>query len=505
MQDDDRTIDDLRRNLSDRQWRLRNLYCIRDANGRKVRFRPNRVQSSFLKNLWYFNVILKARQLGFSTLILIYLLDACLFSKNHSAGVIAQGMNEATDLFENKIKFAYNALPQLIKDMVPATQDSARKMSFGNGSSIIVGTSLRGGTYQKLLVSEYGKISARYPEKAKEIKTGAFNTVHAGQQIFVESTAEGQEGEFYELSNLAQNLRDSSAVLSPLDPRFHFYPWYEEPSYCLNGDALIATVVTSDMAKYFKDVEKITGVDLTDGQKAWYCKKANLMREDMKREFPSYPEEAFEAAVDGCYYAIEMSEARRKGRITSVPYDPSCPVHTFWDLGVSDMTTIWFIQKVGMEFRAIDYYEHNTAGIQHYADMLKDREYRYGTHYWPHDGANFQLATGKTLDKTAKEHGIKPIVIVPRTNDLKNDRQKVRNILPLCWFDETRCTTGIKHLSSYRREWDTDLGVWKDVARHDMASHGADGFRTFAVGFRDQVIVSEGNYEDDAPASFMDW
>ena len=39
------------------------------------------------------------------------------------------------------------------------------------------------------------------------------------------------------------------------------------------------------------------------GQMAWYVKKSDTQLEDMKREYPSTPEEAFEATVEGAYYA----------------------------------------------------------------------------------------------------------------------------------------------------------------------------------------------------------
>ena len=61
---------------------------------------------------------------------------------------------------------------------------------FDNGSSIRVSTSYRGGTLQRLHVSEFGKICRQFPHKAKEIVTGAFEAVGIGNQITLESTAE---------------------------------------------------------------------------------------------------------------------------------------------------------------------------------------------------------------------------------------------------------------------------------------------------------------------------
>jgi hypothetical protein len=494
-------VDRLAPKLRDQRWRIDNLYFIKNEKGERVRFRPNLVQRDFLDNMHDFNVILKSRQLGFSTLIMIYMLDHCLFNRNHACGVIAQGLNEAQDLFQNKIRFAYDNMPQQIKDMVPALQDSARKMTFQNGSSITVGTSLRGGTNQVLHVSEYGKIAARYPEKAKEIKTGAFNTVHAGQKIFIESTAEGQGGEFYELCTLAQELEDTGKELTPLDPKFFFYPWYDDPRYILDEKP----IVTLEMDKYFKKVEEWCGYKLADSQKAWYIKKQRLMGTDMLREFPSMPQDAFSAPLEGCYYGEELAWLRQNNRITSVPYDPKYLVHTFWDLGVRDKTTIWFFQQAGKEYRMIRYYENNNKGIQHYAEVMRTFGYKYGRHYMPHDGNHKSLDTGKELYATAREHGILPITIVPRTSDLKHDIQSTRNTLPKCYFDDVHCDVGIKHLASYRRKWNESLGVWGDDPLHDDASNGADAFRTFAIGYKEQLTKGDDRGHNEPEPSWMDW
>ena len=106
-------------------------------------------------------------------------------------------------------------------------------LKFSNGSSIRVGMSLRSSTFQFLHISEFGKICAKYPDKATEIITGSLNTLAAGQYAFIESTSEGREGPFYEMCKQAQALSDSGKELTKLDFRFHFFPWHREPTYRL--------------------------------------------------------------------------------------------------------------------------------------------------------------------------------------------------------------------------------------------------------------------------------
>lgn len=467
----------------DVKWRINNLYKIIDTKGSAIDFKMNSVQEKFFDEMHYFNVILKARQLGFSTFILIYLLDSCLFNPNHAAGVIAQGLSEAEDLFRNKVKFAYENLPKWLKKALPSRTDSARKLEFGNGSSITVGTSLRGGTFQKLHVSEYGKISARYPEKAREIKTGALNTVHVGQQIFIESTAEGQQGEFFEVVERAKKLKQQGLPLSVVDPKLFFFPWYDDEKYALPDDDTKNVSVTKEMSAYLDSYP----VDLTPNQKAWYIKKSESQGEDMKREYPATVKESFEQSMEGAIYQKEMAFIRENNQITRVPYEPSHRVYTFWDLGKGrDYTSIWFFQHIGREYRFINYHESFNEGWGFYAQLLSKYPYVYAEHLLPHDGETATVGKSmSTARKDLEQLGVRPIRIVPKTNSIMIDiKGSCKPILTRCFFDKENCDVGIKHLDNYRREWNDRLGAWKDAPRHDDASHCADAFRTFAVGYK---------------------
>lgn len=179
--------------LQDRLWRLNNLYYIVDKKENRVLFKLNWAQQELYDNIWYCNIVLKARQLGMSTFIVILFLDACLFNSNTHVGIIAHTRESAEMLFE-KAKFSYDNLPEELKKLRQVSADNVREFVFSNGSKFRVGTSLRGETFQYLHISELGKICAKYPEKAREIITGSLNTIEQGQYIIIESTAEGKEG-----------------------------------------------------------------------------------------------------------------------------------------------------------------------------------------------------------------------------------------------------------------------------------------------------------------------
>jgi hypothetical protein len=193
--------------FSDRRWRLANLYYITDERGHRVLFQMNQAQEHLFNEMHYQNVILKARQLGFTTFIQLFILDAAVFNSNIRCGTIAHTLNDAQTIFRDKVRYPYDNLPEGIRAVVPTVKDSASELLLANNSAIRVGTSLRSGTLQYLHVSEYGKLCAKYPEKAREVRTGALNTVHSGQIVFIESTAEGQEGHYFELCQKAQMSR----------------------------------------------------------------------------------------------------------------------------------------------------------------------------------------------------------------------------------------------------------------------------------------------------------
>jgi len=470
------TADD---NIGDWRWRLNNLYWIVNKQGKRIQFKTNTAQERLLNDLHYSNAILKARQLGMSTLVQLVMLDACVFNPDIRCGTIAHTREDAEAIFRDKAKYPYDNLPERIRSQNPATMDAARHLSFENNSSIRVGTSLRSGTFQYLHISEYGKICAKYPEKAKEVRTGALNTVQAGQMIFIESTAEGQEGHFYEICEQAKSHTARGVALNPLDFRLHFFPWYLDPAYTLMPGSVL---ITQEMEEYFDGLQA-EGIALDDGQKAWYAAKFVQQDEDMYAEYPSTPEEAFRATVEGSYYGKLIRKLEEKGQVGNVPHDASLGVETWWDLGINDLMSIWFMQRKGLEYRAIDFYQNSGEGLGHYAHMLQEkqqeREFTYSRHVWPHDGnARILDEKGRTRTQVFRDLGYE--VEIAERGLIQTGIQAVRDVLPFCWFDAKHCEHGIGNLRMYRKAWDENLGTWAKHPLHDSNSHAADAFRTGA-------------------------
>jgi hypothetical protein len=467
---------------SDQLWRLNNLYHIIDKSGKRVPFIMNSSQLELYSDLWYRQIILKARQRGFTTLLAMYALDSCIFNPDFSAGIIAHNLEDAKKIFRTKVKLPYESLPEGIKNTVPANNDKAGEYVFDNGSSISVSTSYRSGTLQFLHVSEYGKIASKNPDKADEIATGAFEAVPSDGIIVVESTAEGNGGRFFDMVDKARKNSAEGKERTSLNFQFFFEPWYNNKDYALQGNLSL----TDTEEKYFEKLREEHGIKLTDEQKKWYVEKAETLGDLMKREYPSTPDEAFEVAIEGAYYAGIMNKLRVKGQICSVPIEPNIPVDTFWDLGRNDTTAIWFHQRVGKESRFVDYLEDSGEDLSYYARLLKEKDYFYGKHYLPHDANVTDLSVKRRRKEILEDAGVKPTVIVKRVPDINEGIQAVRNVLPTCWFDKGRCSEGIKALDNYRKEFDEKMGTFKSYPRHDWSSNGADSFRQYAQGYEEE-------------------
>ena len=463
------------------RWRLDNLYWIVTDEGERVRFKMNEQQLALFENLWLLNLILKSRQHGFTTFICILALDCVLFNDTVSAGIIAHGLKEAQGIFRTKVKFVYDNLPDWLRAIRYPMNDSASELVLCNGSSISVGTSMRSGTLQFLHVSEFGKISRRYPDKAKEIVTGAFNTVRPGQVIFVESTAEGRDGHFFKMNQAAEKHAQMGARLTALDFKRHFVPWFKDKRNRMDPDGV---PIPAKMREYFATLAE-QGIELDAWQKAWYVKKAEQQGDEMKREHPSTSKEAFEAAVDGTYYSKQMLLLRTRNRIRDVKPVPSMPVNTFWDLGRNDLNAIWFHQHIAGEHRFCDFYQNSGEDLAHYVGEMQKRGYLWGRHFLPHDGENKNLERNESRVDRLVELGIaeSSIVVVPRCEHLGDAIEATRRILPMCYFDEENCAEGIDCLDKYGKEWDERNGTWRDHPKKSPWSHGADAYRQFAQGW----------------------
>ncbi len=487
-------IEEIKSKLDDQLWRLQNLYWITDVEGRKIKFKMNPVQRSLYENRWFRNLVLKSRQHGVTTFVAIFFLDSVLFESNQQALIIAHTQADARKIFDSKIKFAFDNLPEWLRSQYKVNVDNQNVLKFDtNGSSISVATSGRSGTYQYIHLSEFGVLCIRYPEKAKEIVTGTLNTAHVGKSIvFIESTAKGRSGYFHDYCQKAILNKAAGTALTAMDWKFFFFPWFENEQDSMDGDG----VITSEIEDYFKSLEERHGIKVTARQKGWYAKKIEEQGEDMFAEFPSLPEEAFKASIEGAYYTKQVNRMYADQRVTKVPYDANLPVYTFWDLGVGDETVIGFVQFVGLQIRIVDEYYATGEGLQHYARILQEKavknDWIYGGHYAPHDIEVREIGSNaKTRRQIARGLGLHFSVVKKHGIDVGID--KTRMMLGSVWIDESRCAKTIAALQSYRKEFDEKLETWGSKPLHSWESHYADMIRQLAMTY-ESIIGSSSQF-----------
>ena len=192
---------------------------------------------------------------------------------------------------------------------------------------------------------------------------------------------------------------------------------------------------------------------------------------------------AFDAPIEGAYYAAKMNDLMARGRITGVPYDSAVHVITWWDLGIHDKMSIGFIQRVGRELHAIDYYENDGFGLDHYAKVLKEKPYVYGAHVLPHDIEARELGTGRSRQEVLGEM-LNDLFTCPM-HSVEDGIQATRSILDIMWFDKVKTEPWVSALRNYHRNE-------KGKPVHNWASHAADMTRTGAVSLN-QVMSFTGS------------
>lgn len=208
--------------------------------------------------------------------------------------------------------------------------------------------------------------------------------------------------------------------------------------------------------------------------------RAQMTPEAYEQEF----ECSFDAAIIGAYYGREMAQADRDGRIRDVPYDPSLPVYTAWDLGKHDATSIWFWQTTGSEIRVIDFYERYGEVMTVHAKERIAR-YRVDADFVPHDAKVIEYTgDGRSRVEAMQKAGLAPRLVLD--HKIMDGINAARVLLPRMVFDATRCKDGLEALRQYRADYDEKTRAFRLTPKHDWTSHAADAFRYMAMAYKQE-------------------
>ncbi|MGI9298587.1 MAG: hypothetical protein ACR2QC_11930 [Gammaproteobacteria bacterium] len=250
-----------------------------------------------------------------------------------------------------------------------------------------------------------------------------------------------------------------------------------------------------------KDTVDHEGESLVTEQDVQEDIEAGLSVEEAAQEY--YLE--WDTPMPGAYYGEEFRRIDQESRIRHVPYDPSLPVYTSWDIGINDTNAIWFFQVTATEVRFIDYLEDSSVALVYEGDddrkgwikRVREKPYNYDhsrvtpplttakheVHYGPHDLENRIYATGKTVYGIALQHGLRFTVVPSGTAKTFSDGiAATRRLLARAVFDETNCQDGIDAARSYRREFNEKSQRFEDHEHKDWSNNGADSLRHAAIG-----------------------
>lgn len=215
--------------------------------------------------------------------------------------------------------------------------------------------------------------------------------------------------------------------------------------------------------------------------------------------------------AEGAVFGNQITQIKRENRLLSIPVISNCEVDVFADIGKSDQTALWFMQRVGREYRFIDYYENRLQDVDHYVKVIKMLGYNYGTFYFPHDADHDRLGMKHNIREQFENSGIKPLRIVPRCKEKHVAIERARSMLAECWFHKgdysgnelefvddsmrtrgQRAEKGFDGLSNYRYKYNEDDDVYQKAPHHDWTSNTADAFMQFAQDYLDETVI-QGN------------
>lgn len=472
--------------ITDYVWRFNNLYYISDEDGNVIKFKPHPEQWEVIHAIYAKNLkkilILKARQLGMSTVIDLILLDQLLFTQGLTAAIVDLTQSDASKKLESKIKLAWNHLPSDLKSAYVIGKDSDKRFQLKFKSEhtyndIQAGLTARGSTFQFIHVSEWGAIQHEDESRSTEILTGALPAAKNGT-VVVETTWKGGRG-----GPLYENIVKPAIETPPehrTDQDFHlfFFPWYTDSSYKLEGDA---SQIPPDITEYLDNVEKETSTTLSPSQRLWYYKVACAKGFFRFREYPSTLSECFKGLVEGAVYQDLVISARLNGRIKPFPISHDNLVHTFWDIGAPENTSTIFIQFSHREIHVIDAIVRQPDDLGHRVSQILSKGYPLGRHFLPHDALSKQ-ASGKNFSSMLKDLGLHNLTVLPKPHSIWPGINHCQMIFPRFHFNTTnpQVETVVEALEVYRTKKDKALGYQTENPVHDWSSHIADPFRILA-------------------------
>lgn len=500
--------------LQDPVWRLCNLYQIKDKDGIIAPFNPSPEQCDIINEIHIYGtkrlIILKARQLGMSTVIDLIMADLMIWQEGFSGAVVDQNQTKASLKLTDIIMRAFDTMPPGLRDIFTVAKKNTEQFIIyqepedGSRDSIVysdifAATSSRGGTKQMLHVSEWGPIQHEDPKRSDEILTGSIPSAERGI-IAVETTWMG--GKHGNLWNLVQTAQETLPEhRTSRDFKLFFFPWYGDKGYVETGDF---SQISAECHKYFDECEAriaelaARGImkphKFTPEQKLWYFKVALPMGDKRYSEYPTVLEECFMAPVPGAIYSKMIDGLRAAGRIADFPVSMAHPVFTYWDLGSPKNTRVLYFQFIGREIHIIDHDNLPLTPTERFAHMMA-KGYNYAWHFLPHD-AEAEEYMGDNYQQTLNKAGFTNLRIIPRCRTIWPGINHVIEISNRFVIHRNRCADFVSSMEIYRVKKSTVDGHLTDIIVQGDECHDVDPLRMMAESLLNKMLGDVGSAID---------
>ena len=417
----------------------------------QIPYTPRKVQHYIHQEIdkHRYSLLCLHRRCGKTTLCLNHLIKAALTNKNHNPryAYIAPTYKQAKSIAFDFLKFYTKNIPGT------KYNESELRCDFINGARITLLSSenpdsIRGIYLDGCIIDEAAQIN---PALIDEVITPALSD-RKGFMVMC-GTPKGMNNIFYDYYQKAQG-----------DDKWFLYKAKASETKIVDEEELENALSVMGKAKYDQEFE---------------C--------------------SFIGNIEGSIYGDIVQELDDNGKIGAVPYDPSLPVNTAWDIGYNDSTSIIFFQLLNHQINIIETYEDDNEALPHYIKFLQDKDYVYDTHYGPHDLDVTEFSNGKTRREVASALGVR-FKIAPRIL-LEDGIHAVKMLLPRCRIDSDGCSDLLISLRHYHRKFNDKERIFKSKPVHDFSSHMCDALRVLATGL-DENKTNNTNLQRVADSSY---
>lgn len=277
---------------------------IVDKSGKLVPFKLNEQQNELVNGLDKYNIVLKSRQLGITSVSCAISLYHAITKPNTTCLLMSYSLESATGIFE-KLKQMYYEIPESIR--VGLMNNNKKELKFVNGSRIVIATCgtkdvARGLTITYAHLSEVGFMKETVGKQLLAIE----QALTPNGKIVLESTANGLNY-FSELWNKAES---KESMYKPF-----FFNWIDDKVMFKDEYEMFAKTWI-DRHGSLPDVKELNEIErvlkrqgATIKQLVWRrLKIANSSEQTFAQEFPSNPLEAFVTTGSNVFNSAKIHE-----------------------------------------------------------------------------------------------------------------------------------------------------------------------------------------------------